>query len=216
MNLSFANGSSLANNASQTASVVLTGRGVGPTFESTISTAAITGTTLWYSNSTAIGSLTVNTGQTVSIASNKAHVTSTVTMTISNATTDGVSTLTNLTLENFTLGSCAVSAVVDGCSSDGFSVIGFTAGAITAGNSVDVMLDFSGGTNGYYNADLSFTTDQGAAFAATGTTFTYFLVANIPEPATVVTFGMGLAGLGWVRRRRAARRSAGEATMAAG
>jgi hypothetical protein len=27
----------------------------------------------------------------------------------------------------------------------------------------------------------------------------------IPEPATVLTFGMGLAGLGWARRRRAKR-----------
>jgi hypothetical protein len=38
--------------------------------------------------------------------------------------------------------------------------------------------------------------------------FSYALSAKIPEPATMITFGMGLAGLAWARRRRGAVRSA--------
>jgi hypothetical protein len=124
---------------------------------------------------------------------------------VSNATGDGASTLTNLTLNGFSLGTCSVT----GCNFDGFSVLSYTIGAITAGNSVVVTLDFSGGLQTYYDADLSFTTDQGstAGVGGTGAVFSYLLTANIPEPATIVTFGMGLAGLGWARRRRATRRS---------
>jgi hypothetical protein len=125
---------------------------------------------------------------------------------VSNGTTDTPSTLTNMTLNGFSLGTC----VVTGCTSDGFSVLSFPTGAIAEGGSVVVTLDFSGGLQTYYDADLSFDTDQGAAggVGGTGAVFSYLLTANIPEPATIVTFGMGLAGLGWVRRRRAARRSA--------
>jgi hypothetical protein len=125
---------------------------------------------------------------------------------VSNATGDAASSLSNLTLNGFSLGTC----VVTGCKFDGFSVLSYTTGAITEGNSVVVTLDFSGGLQTYYDADLSFDTDQGATggVGGTGAVFSYLLTANIPEPATIVTFGMGLAGLGWARRRRAARRSA--------
>jgi hypothetical protein len=195
--LTFANGSSAGTNAPQTGAVTLTGTGVGPVFKGVYS-----GTT--YTNATAIGT-SVNNAGNIALGTQKHGATTTFTLTLSNATTDKASTLTNLTLNGFSLGTC----VVTGCVYDGFSVLSFTTGAIGEGNSVDVTLDFSGGLATYYDADLSIFTDQGAAtgVGGTGAVFSYLLTANIPEPATIITFGMGLAGLGWARRRRAARRS---------
>jgi hypothetical protein len=196
--LNFLNGGSNTNTT--TASVVtLTGTGIGPVFKGVYS-----GTT--YTNNTAIGT-SVNNAGNVSLGTQKHGTTVPFTITVSNASTDTPSgSLTNLTLNGFSLGTC----VVTGCTSDGFSVISFTTGGITEGNSVAITLDFSGGVQTYYDADLLIDTDQGAAggLGQTGATFSYLLTANIPEPATIVTFGMGLAGLGWARRRRAARRSA--------
>ena len=199
--VNFLNGGSNTNGT--TASIVaLTGTGVGPVFESSFK-----GTT--FSNGTAIGNTVVNAGN-LALGTQKHGTTVTATITLSNVTTDAASTLTNLTLESFKLGACAVSTVANGCSSDGFSVLSFAAGTIAENGVVDVTLDFSGGLATYYDADLSFNTDQGAAggVGGAGAVFTYLLTANIPEPATIVTFGIGLAGLGWVRRRRNARRSA--------
>ncbi len=199
--VNFLNGGSNTNGT--TASIVaLTGTGVGPVFESSFK-----GTT--FSNGTAIGNTVVNAGN-LALGTQKHGTTVTATITLSNVTTDAASTLTNLTLESFKLGACAVSTVGNSCSSDGFSVLSFAAGTIAENGVVDVTLDFSGGLATYYDADLSFNTDQGAAggVGGTGAVFTYLLTANIPEPATIVTFGMGLAGLGWARRRRNARRSA--------
>jgi len=205
--VNFLNGGSNTNGT--TASIVtLTGAGVGPVFESSFK-----GTT--FSNGTAIGNTVVNAGN-LALGTQKHGTTVTATITLSNVTTDAASTLTNLTLESFKLGACAVSTVGNSCSSDGFSVLSFAAGTIAENGVVDVTLDFSGGLATYYDADLSFNTDQGAAggVGGTGAVFTYLLTANIPEPATIVTFGMGLAGLGWERRRRNARRSAVGATAA--
>jgi hypothetical protein len=194
----FTNGSSAGTNAAQTVSLTLTGTGVGPVFKGVYN-----GTT--YANTTAIGTAVNNAGN-IALGTQKHGATTTFTVTLSNATTDTASTLTNLTLKGFSLGTC----VVTGCVYDGFSVLSFPTGAIAEGNSVTVTLDFSGGLATYYDADLSFNTDQGApgGVGAAGAVFSYLLTANIPEPATIVTFGMGLAGLGWARRRRAARRSA--------
>jgi hypothetical protein len=197
--LNFLNGGGLTNGT--TASVVtLTGTGIGPVFKGIYN-----GTS--YVNSTAIGT-SVNNAGNISLGTQKHGATTTFTITLANATTDTQSgSLANLTLNGFSLGTC----VVTGCVYDGFSVLSFPTGQIADGGpAVTVTLDFSGGLQTYYNADLSFNTDQGAAtgLGGTGAVFSYLLSANIPEPATIVTFGMGLAGLGWVRRRRAARRSA--------
>jgi hypothetical protein len=196
--LTFANGNSAGTNATQTGAVTITGTGVGPAFRGVYNNTT-------YNNATAIGT-SVNNAGTVSLGTQKPGTTVPFSITVSNATGDAASSLSNLTLNGFSLGTC----VVTGCKFDGFSVLSYTTGAITEGNSVVVTLDFSGGLQTYYDADLSFDTDQGATggVGGTGAVFSYLLTANIPEPATIVTFGMGLAGLGWARRRRAARRSA--------
>jgi hypothetical protein len=194
--ISFLNGGGTTNNVAS-ATVHLTAAGVGPAFKGVYS-----GTT--YTNATAVGT-SVNSAGNVALGTQKHGTTVPFTITVSNGTTDTPSTLTNMTLNGFSLGTC----VVTGCTSDGFSVLSFPTGAIAEGGSVVVTLDFSGGLQTYYDADLSFDTDQGAAggVGGTGAVFSYLLTANIPEPATIVTFGMGLAGLGWARRRRAVRRS---------
>jgi hypothetical protein len=188
---SFTDGSSAGTNAAQTTSLTLTATAVGPTYESQIN-----GTT--YTNSTAIGAATVSAG-TVSIAARKG-VTSTTTITVANISNDATpATLTDLTLESFSL---------SGANASDFSVVGFSTDTTVAENtSVTVTLDFSGPTVGIYNADLTFDTDQGApsGYGGAGAMFAYVLTASIPEPATVITFGIGLAGLGWARRRRATR-----------
>jgi hypothetical protein len=191
----FNNGSSLANNASQTTTLSLTGQGVGPTYESKVGSTT-------YSNSTAIGSTTVAAG-TISTGAYKTGATTTLAVTLANISTDvASSSLTNLTLE---------SVAVTGTNASDFSVVGFTTNTVLSeGQSLVVTLDFSGPTVGTYNADISFTTDQGTALSGLGAVFSYALSAKIPEPATIVTFGMGLAGLGFIRRRRLARRAGTE------
>jgi len=195
--VSYLNGVGTTNSVT-TSAFTLTGTGVGPVLASNFKGAT-------YSNSTNVGNNTITAGS-LAFGTQKRGVTTTATLTLSNAGETGLSaSLTNLTIESFQLGSCAVDSTT--CTSDGFSVVAFPLQAITAGNAIDVTLDFSGGLATYYDSDLTFTTDQGAALGGAGAVFTYVLTANIPEPATIITFGMGLAGLGWARRRRNARRS---------
>jgi hypothetical protein len=200
--IGFLNGGGTTNNTAS-ATVSLTATGVGPVFKGVYN-----GTS--YTNATAVGT-SVNNAGNIALGTQPHGVNKTFTLAVSNATTDTASpTVTGLNLESFQLGGCAVSTVVNGCTADGFTVLSFSAGNIAKNGTVDITLDFSGGLATYYDADLSFNTDQGAATGpgGAGAVFTYLLTANIPEPATIVTFGMGLAGLGWVRRRRNARRSA--------
>ena len=190
---SFTNGSSAGTNAAQTISATLTGQGVGPEFQSKAG-----GTT--YANSTAIGNSTIAAG-TISTGAYKTAATTTMAITLSNISTDaGSASLTDLTLESFTL---------SGANASDFSVVGFTTNTVLAeAQSVTVTLDFSGPTVGNYTADLNFTTDEGTSLGGAGAVFSYALSAKIPAPATMITFGMGLAGLAWARRRRGAVRSA--------
>jgi len=209
--LTFANGSSLGTNASQTAAVTLSGTGIGPAFGSTITT-TINGTavTSTYSNTTALGGVTAVTYTVPGTVTVSQHfpTTTTVTITLANITSDTVAsdpTLTDLTLKSFSLGTCTIV----GCVYDGFSVLTFPTGSaaqLAEGGSVTMTLDYVGSAAGSFTSELNIATDQGAAFQSTsGAVFGYLLVADVPEPSTVLTFGMGLAGLGWARRRRAKR-----------
>lgn len=195
----FANGSSAANNLAQTVSFTLAGTGVGPVYGSNVNGAT-------YTDAAATGAGTVTAG-TIATGTSKTGATSTITITISNAASGSLSTdpLADLTID---------SVALSGANASNFSVVNFTTDSqIVAGGSVVVTLDFSGSTVGAYNADLTFTTDQGASsgLGGIGSSFTYYLSANIPEPATIVTFGMGLAGLGFVRLRRRQRMVAASA-----
>lgn len=187
---SFTNGSSAGTNAAQTLTETLSGQGVGPEFQSKVGTST-------YSNSTAVGHVTVSAG-TISTGAYKTGTTTSLKVTLSNISTDaGSASLTDLTLESF---------VLSGANAADFSVVGFTTNTVLAETqSVTVTLDFSGPTVGSYNADLEFTTDEGAALGGSGAVFSYALAASVPEPATIITFGMGLAGMAWSRRRRATR-----------
>jgi hypothetical protein len=188
---SFTNGNSAGTNAAQTTSLTLAGSGVGPAYASNIGGAI-------YSNSTNVGNNTIAAG-TISVAAGKPGATSTMMITLSNVSNDiGSASLTDLTLEHFSL---------TGANAADFSVVGFTTNTVLAeAQSVTVMLDFSGPTAGNYTANLSFSTDEGAPAGGAGAVMAYLLDPDvIPEPATVLTFGMGLAGLGWARRRRAKR-----------
>jgi PEP-CTERM motif-containing protein len=189
LTIALTNGNSNGTNTPTVSTVTLTGTGVGPTYESKIN-----GTT--FSNSTNVGHNTIAAG-TISAGTSKAGATATTTITVSNISTDpGAASLTDLTLESFAL---------SGTNAADFGIVSFALSTIAENTSVTVTLDFSGPTVGNYNADLALTTDEGASLGAVGAVFNYVLAANVPEPATVLTFGVGLAGLGWARRRRAKR-----------
>jgi hypothetical protein len=194
LTISFTNGNPNGTNKPTVVAVTLTGQGVGPTYESNIKGSV-------FSNTTVTGHTTVAAG-TIATGAYKTGTTTSMVITLSNASTDpngGNSSLTNLTLE---------SDSITGANASNFSIVGFTTNTVLGeAGVVDVTLDFSGSTMGSYTANLAFTTDQGFGLGGVGAVFNYVLTANIPEPATVVTFGMGLAGLGWARRKRAARRS---------
>jgi hypothetical protein len=189
LTIALTNGNSNGTNTPTVGTVTLTGTGVGPTYESKINATT-------FSNSTNVGHNTIAAG-TISTGTSKAGATATTTITVSNISTDpGAASLTDLTLESFAL---------SGTNAADFGIVSFALSTIAENAAVTVTLDFSGPTVGNYNADLALTTDEGASLGAVGAVFNYVLAANVPEPATVLTFGVGLAGLGWARRRRAKR-----------
>ena len=102
-----------------------------------------------------------------------------------------------LTLENFT---------ITGPGAQFFSLSGFALGEVLgAGESAPMQVQFApNGTPGAKTATLTFQSDQGAAFGATGETFSFTLTgkAAVPEPTASTLIAFALMGFGMVRRKR--------------
>jgi hypothetical protein len=103
---------------------------------------------------------------------------------IGNATLDGdLGSLTDLTL---------LSASISGPAAARFSLANFTPGTVVgAGENVELEVEFDwiGASPGNYSATLTFTTDQNAAFGATGQQFSITLTADVPIVETFTVTG---------------------------
>ncbi len=199
VSLNFTNGKDDGSNLSQTVSATLSGQGVGPVFESRVganagaAAVATPNTPLANGGSTS----TINFG-TLTYLSNR-----TLLLDITNITTDpGGAALTDLTL--------LLSSISGGTDPTDFSISMTPGTVVSEGNSVFLPIMLTANMTGLLTASLTLTTDEGAALGNIGDYFTYQLtalsVSSVPEPASFMVLGAGLAGLGVVRRRRARSR----------
>jgi len=187
-------GSSDGKNTGQVVNATLTGQGVGPTYQSRL------GTTESGAPSGAINTPAANTGSGLidfGTLGTKSH--STLFLDIANISTDangGNSTLTDLSLLSFSISGSQTSA---------FALGGSLPTVLReSGDHVVLPIEFNPLSFGNYAATLTFITDARVAFGSIGDTFSYTLSGQVtpaPEPATLLLFGVGLAGVVVARRQ---------------
>ena len=192
--LNFSNGSSNDQNLSQSVAATVTATGVAPVYTSSIQGGTVSNTPTKVANgSIGAASSTISFGSVGNLQSK------TVYLDIYNTSADLGGTLTNLTIEGYSIA---------GGSTGSFSVSSLSSPrTIAEGGFIVVPITVFGNPGvGALSSNLTIFTDESVGLGGVGDTFTYALSAySVPEPASVLALGAGLAGLASVRRRRVRR-----------
>jgi len=187
------NGSADGKNTGGTVTASVSAQGVGPELQTKFNSVVNTATAV-------AGGATASSGPAISFGSVGYGVSTTVYLELANITTDpngGDNGLTDLTLNSFTLG---------GPNASEFSVGLGSGTVISKGGSVWLPITVLSTTLGALASTLTIFTDQSVALGGVGDTFTYNLMAVVPEPMSIALLAGGLAGLVALRGRRQRRK----------
>lgn len=184
--IGFTDGNSAGTNSSQTLKALVTGLGVSPVFQSSVNghvdTAIANGGTA-HAGTIDFGTVARNARVTLDLA-------------IANISSDpngGNPLLTDLSV-------LSVSSPKGGTDPMAFS-IGSVGSLVVEGGQTYLPITVATNGNGLYTSYMTIGTDQNAPLGVAGDTFTYEIVASVPEPGSMLVLGAGLLGLGVVRRR---------------
>ena len=146
-----------------------------------------------------LASANVPLGSTIDFGTISPISTASASLTLDNSTSSNPFLPENfigLTLENFT---------ITGPDAQFFSLSGFTPREVLgAGESSPMQVQFApNGTLGSKTAMLTFQSDQGTAFGATGETFSFTLTgkADVPEPTAITLIPFAFVCFGMARRK---------------
>lgn len=195
VSVGFSNGNSNLTNTAQTVKATLTGNTVGPIYQSAWPLSTINTPTPNTTNPTKISNISFGT---VAANTNRSEL-----LALTNTSTDlngGNHTLTDLSVESFTIA---------GKNASNFNIAGAQSGSggVAAvlpegGGTETIDIGFLGATTGSYTALLTLVTDQGTAFGGIGDSFSYSLIAMVPEPTSMLLLSVGIGGVLLVNRRR--------------